>query len=174
MTDLSTDLSTERIPDPLAGLKAAMRHYASGVTVVTTGEGETRRGVTATAFTSVTMEPPTVLVCINRNGATNPALRSAERFCVNILAEGQDEACATFSGQRPLRGADQFAPFDWQNCAGLPLALDGALASIGCTVTGMIEQGTHTVFLGRVDEVLLTPSARPLIHYDRVLHSVGS
>lgn len=170
---LMSDLSAARIPDPLEGLKAAMRHYAAGVTVVTTGTGDERRGVTATAFTSVTMEPPTVLVCINRNGATNTALRSCEIFCVNILAEGQDEACATFSGQRALHGAGQFAPFDWLPCAGRPLALKGALASIGCTLTGTIEQGTHTVFLGRVEEVLISPSARPLIHYDRVLHSVG-
>ncbi|HEY0212192.1 MAG TPA: flavin reductase family protein, partial [Paenirhodobacter sp.] len=155
------------------GLKAAMRHYAAGVTVITTGVGDARRGVTATAFTSVTMDPPTVLVCVNRGGATNPAMREAGRFCVNILAEGQDEACAAFSGQRGLMGADQFSPFEWRSCGGQGGALDGALASIACTVSGMVEQGTHTIFLGRVDEVLLTPSARPLLHYDRALCPVG-
>ncbi|RWR14408.1 flavin reductase family protein [Paenirhodobacter populi] len=168
-----TQISTERISDPLEGLKTAMRHFASGVTVITAGTGEARRGTTATAFTSVTMEPPTVLVCLNRASSANPAVRGAGRFCVNILAEGQDEACATFSGQSGLSGADRFGPFDWSPCAGEDLALKGALAAIGCTVSGMIEEGTHTIFLGRVEEVLLTPSARPLVHYDRALRPIG-
>lgn len=169
-----TQVSTERISDPLEGLKTAMRHYASGVTVITAGAGAERRGATATAFTSVTMEPPTVLVCLNRSGSAHPAVRGAGRFCVNILAEGQDEACAAFSGQSGLTGADRFAPFDWRACAGGELALKGALASIGCTISGMIEEGTHTIFLGRVEEVLLTSSARPLLHYDRALRPIGA
>ncbi|HEY0214331.1 MAG TPA: flavin reductase family protein, partial [Paenirhodobacter sp.] len=140
MTDVSPDCIAECIADPTAGLKAAMRHYAAGVTVITTGAGADRRGVTATAFTSVTMDPPTVLVCVNRGGSANPAMRAAGRFCVNILAEGQEEACAAFSGQSGLTGADRFLPFEWRPCGGPGLALEGALASIACTVTGMIEQ----------------------------------
>lgn len=166
-------MNTLCLQDPVEGLKSAMRHYAAGVTVITTGEGAAKRGVTATAFTSVTMEPPTVLVCINRNGATNAMIREAGRFCVNILAEGQDAACMTFAGQGGLTGADQFSPFEWRACHGDGLALEGALASIACTVSEVIEKGTHTIFLGWVEEVLLTPSARPLLHYDRALRSVA-
>ncbi|WP_420342467.1 flavin reductase family protein [Paenirhodobacter sp.] len=170
---MTMDCGTLRMDDPAEGLKAAMRHYAAGVTVVTTGAGAERRGVTATAFTSVTMDPPTILVCINREGGTNAMMRAAGRFCVNVLAEGQEAACMTFAGQGGLRGAEQFSPFEWRPCHGAGLALQGALASIACVVSSQVEMGTHTIFFGTVEEVLLTPSARPLLHYDRALRSVA-
>ena len=75
--------------------------------------------------------------------------------------------------QGGLRGAEQFSPFEWRPCHGAGLALQGALASIACVVSSQVEMGTHTIFFGTVEEVLLTPSARPLLHYDRALRSVS-
>lgn len=157
--------------DAAEGLKAAMRQFPSGVTVVTAGTGEDRRGITATAFTSVTMEPPTVLVCINRNGEAHRAIAEAGCFCVNILPEDAGGIAAAFAGMTARRGAAQFEGAEWRE-SGAP-ALAAAKAAIICDLAESQEAGSHTIFIGRVREVAVDPDCAPLLHYDRAFHRLG-
>jgi len=130
-----------------AAFRRAMRHYPTGVTVVTSiHEGE-RRGMTATAFASVSAEPPLVLVCVNREARSYLYITSAGFFCVNLLAHDQQALALRFSGG--MRD-EQFAGLAHRTGAtGAPI-LDGALAYFDCRVESETHAGSHSVFIGRV------------------------
>ncbi len=160
--------------DAVEGLKAAMRAYPAGVTVITAGKGEARRGLTATAFTSVTMEPPTVLVCVNRNGEAHRAITENGHFCVNILCEDARDVAESFAGMTGKTGADQFEGFEWvETNVGAP-AYAFAQASVACELKGATEAGSHSIFIGEVREAALNPDRQPLLHYNRGFHAVGA
>lgn len=160
--------------DAVEGLKAAMRFYPAGVTVITAGRGDARRGLTATSFTSVTMEPPTVLVCVNRNGAAHRAITENRHFCVNILCEQSRDLAESFAGMTGKTGADQFEGFEWvETCVGAP-AYAFAQASVACELTEAVEAGSHSIFIGEVREAALNPDRQPLLHYNRGFHAVGA
>ena len=125
-------------------------HFASGVTIITTCDADGRpTGLTASAFTSVSLDPPLILVCVDHKSQSYPALRERGRFAVNILAPRAGGACR--AGSRP-RGSDKFdgVPSPDQRRSGLPL-LDGALAQLECTTVNVHLEGDHTIFVGRVE-----------------------
>lgn len=158
-------VSTVREP-PIDAFKGAMRRFASGVGVITAGQGDNRRGLTATAISSVTMDPPTILVCVNKNGEAHRAIEQDGAFCVNILASDGEGAALDFAGQTGRAGAERFIPFSWSTLTTGAPALDGALANIDCEITERVETTSHTVFFGRVLDVRLSDGA-PLVHFDR-------
>ncbi|WP_137132733.1 flavin reductase family protein [Rhizobium sp. FY34] len=164
-TTTSSAASTMLDP-PIDAFKGAMRRFASGVGVITAGQGEDRRGLTATAISSVTMDPPTILVCVNKNGEAHQAIEKDGAFCVNILASEGEGAALDFAGQTGRAGADRFAAFSWSQLTTGSPALDGALANIDCEITERVETASHTVFFGRVLDVRLSDGA-PLVHFDR-------
>ncbi len=127
-----------------------MRRFATGVTIVTTVHHDRNHGFTANAFASVTSDPPTVLVCVNRGAASHEMIAQSAIFCVNILAlEGQEIA------QRFARSSvgDKFDGVPYRSgTTGAPILQD-ALAYFDCTLFEEHVAGTHTVFLGRVVEV---------------------
>jgi len=155
----------------VADFKGAMRRFASSVTVITAGEGDARRGLTATAVSSVTMDPPTLLICVNRFGEAHGAIQSAGTFCVNILSIEDDRAALCFAGQSEHQGAAKFDPFPWSSLETGAPALDGALASIDCEISDTVETASHTVYFGRVVEVRLG-EGRPLVHFDREFYKL--
>lgn len=161
-------------PDVAEGLKAAMRHVASSVTVITAGRGAARRGITATAFTSVTMDPPTVLVCINRGGAAHEAITRAGHFCVNVLCEDATDVAASFAGMTGKTGADQFEGFEWVETASGAPAYAYAQAAISCSVAACHVAGSHSIFIGQVEEVAVDPDRAPLLHFNRGFHRLGA
>jgi 4-nitrophenol 2-monooxygenase / 4-nitrocatechol 4-monooxygenase, reductase component len=126
--------------------REAVGHFTTGVAVVTTTCDGVRFGVTASAVSSLSLEPPMLLVCLNRRLATRDALVATRHFAVNILAE--DQAALALRFARPA--ADRFAgvavEFDEH---GVPLLLD-ALARLKCTVVQPVDAATHTVFLAEV------------------------
>jgi flavin reductase (DIM6/NTAB) family NADH-FMN oxidoreductase RutF len=156
-------------PELVEGFKGAMRRFASGVTIITSGKGHGRRGLTATAISSVTMEPPTILVCVNRSGEAHATIEASGAFCVNILASEEETAAMCFAGQHGLSGADKFTPFSWSSLATGAPALDGALANVDCRVCEVLRAASHTVYFGRVEAVRLS-EGRPLVHFDRQFH----
>jgi flavin reductase (DIM6/NTAB) family NADH-FMN oxidoreductase RutF len=161
-------------PDAIEGLKAAMRFYPAGITVITAGAGEARRGLTATAFTSVTMEPPTVLICVNRNGEAHRAITENGHFCVNILCDNARDLAESFAGMTGKTGAAQFDGFEWvDTCVGAP-AYAFAQASLACTLTDTVETASHSIFFGEVKEAALNPDRTPLLHFNRGFHTVGA
>jgi 4-nitrophenol 2-monooxygenase / 4-nitrocatechol 4-monooxygenase, reductase component len=119
--------------------------FASGVTVITTAIDGARFGTTASAVSSLSLEPPMVLVCLNKTSETQAAVLKAGTFCVNILAEGQQELAYRFAGK-----GDKFAGVVCdEGMHGVPV-LGGTLAHLECQISETVTGGTHTVFLARV------------------------
>jgi flavin reductase (DIM6/NTAB) family NADH-FMN oxidoreductase RutF len=134
--------------------------FASGVTVITTARGEERSGMTASAMCSVSLEPPMLLVCINRQTRTGAAVQANGVFAVNILGEHQAQLAAHFAS--PIE--EKFAGvITTTGDLGCPL-LDDALAVIECRVVESIDGGTHSVYLGQVAGVRAR-DGRPLAHF---------
>lgn len=129
---------------------AAMGKCATGVTVITTDGAGGRFGVTVSAMTSVSAEPPLLLVCVNRNNLASKAIDQNGCFCVNVIETEQQPVAQVFAGQIKLENGDRFACADWtQHTTGAPL-LDNALASFDCHIEQQMDLGTHTVFIGKV------------------------
>jgi flavin reductase (DIM6/NTAB) family NADH-FMN oxidoreductase RutF/DNA-binding GntR family transcriptional regulator len=135
-------------------------NFASGVTVITTREQDTNYGLTASAVTSLTLEPPMLLVCINKNTGTQAAISRTRKFGVNIL--GQEQAHLAYQFAKPQ--SDKFQGVDISyGGLGVPL-LTGALARIECRVAADVEAGTHKVFLAEVDSAETSGEA-PLTYF---------
>lgn len=155
------DLSGE--PDPEV-LKTFNRQFVTGVTVVTTRDDEGRpRGLAVNAYASVSLEPPLVLVCIQKTSSTYPALFSAAHLGINILGSHQRETIATFASKK----SDKFASLDWHPApAGSPL-IDGSPASLEAEIRDRFQAKTHTVFICRVGHAEVTDA-------DPMLYKAGS
>jgi len=131
----------------------AMRGAATGVNIVTTDGPSGRFGLTVSAFSSVSAEPPTVLVCINRRSPLREAIRDNRSFCVNVLAAAQQPLADRFAG-RPADGKPyDFAAAKWRRaCSGSPL-LEASVASFDCSLASAVDAGSHTIFIGTVNAV---------------------
>ena len=146
--------------------RAAMRQVAGAVTVVTTRalNGEPR-GVTATAVCSLTVEPPSVIACINRDTWVGQIAPESGNFCVNVLAKAQQPVAETFAGRSALAGAERFQIGAWQDAdTGAPI-LDGAIASFDCDLEQAVDFATHVILIGRVRKTVSdNPDAEPLVY----------
>jgi flavin reductase (DIM6/NTAB) family NADH-FMN oxidoreductase RutF len=121
-------------------------HFASGVTIITTRHADADYGVTVNAVSSLSLEPPMLLVCLNRASRTQQAIEKSRSFAVNILNESQGELAVRFATSRP----DKFSGVDLRyGELGNPL-VDGALAHLECRVIDEASGGTHAVFLAGV------------------------
>lgn len=148
-----------------AAFRESLARFASGVTVVTAQLDEQRIGFTATAFTSVSLDPPLVLVCVAKQGRPHGALARADVFGVSVLAESQGWIAARFAS----RGVDRFVGVAvcQLSPAGPPL-IGGALVQLVCRAHTRVDAGDHTVLVGQVHEARLGAGAgRPLIHFAR-------
>ncbi|MFE0756767.1 flavin reductase family protein [Inquilinus sp. NPDC058860] len=144
--------------------RAAMRELAGGVAIVTTGTGDDRRGLTATAVCSLSAEPPTLLACVNRSAESHAAILRHGAFCVNLTAGEHQALAERFAGRAGVRGAERFAAGQWITLAtGAPVLAD-APAAFDCTVLDALERGSHTIFIGGVKAVHVTPR-RPALVY---------
>jgi flavin reductase (DIM6/NTAB) family NADH-FMN oxidoreductase RutF len=147
--------------------RSAMRHLASGVSVITTGEGEHRTGLTATSVSSLSMEPPALVVCISRTSATLQAMRENRVFGVNFLAAGHRELADRFAGHGHVTGAARYQRGRWITLVtGAPILVD-ALAAIDCTIDTITEWSTHALVIGRVEAVHQPGGAQALVHWRR-------
>jgi flavin reductase (DIM6/NTAB) family NADH-FMN oxidoreductase RutF len=144
----------------------ALRRFASGVSVVAAGEGRNRRGMTVSAFSSVSAEPPTVLVCINAESSSHDSIVSADTFSVNILSGHQRPVALLFAGHTGVQGADRFEEDSWeQGVHGAPV-LEGALQSLICAKTAGYRAGTHTILIGRVVEATTAGDGPALVNFN--------
>lgn len=132
--------------DPRA-LRDAFGAFMTGVTVTTTkDEDGAPRGFTANSFTSVSLDPPLLLVCLSKTSSNLAAFRGAEGFAVNVLAETQQEIANTFAS----KVAERFATIDWRDGPlGAPL-IDGSAAWFDCSLRDAIDAGDHVILLGEV------------------------
>lgn len=142
--------------------RAVMRNYATGVTVVTTqGVGGSPYGVTVTAFTSLSLDPLMVLVCLDRKLSGLELFEDFGRMGVNILAEGQEAASVFFS--QPSTDRSEFDYVQGEN--GLPLLAD-CLAWLECNIVESFPGGDHKILVGQVTNAVLRSDRRPLLYYD--------
>jgi flavin reductase (DIM6/NTAB) family NADH-FMN oxidoreductase RutF len=153
--------------------RAAMSLLASGVTVVTAGRGDERRGLTATAVCSLSMQPPSLLACVNRNGEAHAAIERENHFCVNILAQDDLAVSDRFAGRQTERGAEKFIAGEWIELETGSPVLKNALVAVDCEVYQTMRLETHTIFLGRVKAVMIGEKREPLLHFDRKYCSVA-
>jgi flavin reductase (DIM6/NTAB) family NADH-FMN oxidoreductase RutF len=126
-----------------------MGAFPTGVTVVTTLDAEGQpRGLTSNAFTSVSADPPLLLVCVDKRSNTLPALQATRKFVVNFLREGRGALSDRFAS----KALDKFNGIAWRAAAnGMPLLYDDVLAHAECSVEQEIEAGDHIIFIGRVE-----------------------
>lgn len=146
----------------IAAFRLAMRRFVSSVSVITTCEHGVRKGMTATAVSSVCMEPPALLMCINRSGSMHGALSRTRIACVNFLGADQATLCEVFS--RPRNADERFAYGRWENgWLDLPY-LAGAQANIALRISAQMPFGTHDVFIGEVIDVRCDERIAPLLY----------
>jgi flavin reductase (DIM6/NTAB) family NADH-FMN oxidoreductase RutF len=135
-----------------ADFRGAMRHLTGGVSVITAGRGREITGMTVTSVTSLSVDPPTLIVGINRDASSFPLVRRHGAFGVNILNADQIDIAERFAGKGGLKGADRFVGAAWvTGVSGVPL-LAGALAALDCEVEEIIERHSHGIVIGRVRE----------------------
>lgn len=128
-------------------LRAALSQFATGVTVIATKEEDgTPRGFTANSFTSVSLDPPLVLVCIARSAASCDVFSGARHFSVNVLSEEQKDVSGLFASQRP----DKFDIASWHPGQTDTPVIDDALAWFECAHHDLVEAGDHVILVGRV------------------------
>ncbi|WP_027573204.1 flavin reductase family protein [Bradyrhizobium sp. WSM1743] len=152
MNVVPRDLMTE-IPVSSADFRGAMRHLTGGVSVITAGRGKDITGMTVTSVTSLSVEPPTLLVSINRDASSFPLIRRHGAFGVNILNADQLDIAERFAGKGGLKGADRFAGAKWVTAiSGVPLLFD-ALSAFDCEVEEIVERHSHGIVIGRVRDV---------------------
>jgi flavin reductase (DIM6/NTAB) family NADH-FMN oxidoreductase RutF len=142
-----------------------MASFPSGVAVITTVRDDEPRGLTTTAFSSVSAEPPLLLVCVDLTSRTLTAVLERGSFVVNFLRSGRDQLARHFASKVD----DKFGAVAWRpSPTGLPLLHDDAVAWAECSLEQEIGAGDHVILLGRVDAgAVLYPSDVPLMYYRR-------
>jgi flavin reductase (DIM6/NTAB) family NADH-FMN oxidoreductase RutF len=148
-----------------ADFRGAMRQLTGGVSVITVGRGKDITGMTVTSVSSLSLDPPSLIVSINRESSSWPLLKRYGVFGVNILTADQVEVAERFAGKDGLKGADRFAGAQWTTrVSGVPL-LAGALAAIDCEVEEMIERHSHAIVIGRVLDLQLSSRTAALAYW---------
>lgn len=147
-----------------AELRKALGKFVSGVTVVTAAVGDDVHGMTANAFTSVSLDPPLVLVSIATKAKMDARIKESGRYGISILCKAQEPLCLHFAGARLREPVEP--NFVWRQ--GVPL-LDGAIVHLACTVRDSHPAGDHTLHVGHVDG-LWHGHGEPLVFYTGAFH----
>ncbi len=160
--------------DPKA-FKSALGAFASGVTVVTVSTDEGDHGMTASAFTSLSLEPPLVLVCIQNGNRAYDLIDDKGSFAISILSREQETLSNRFAGglvdangqwQPWPEDRDKFddLSFERGETSGAPL-LGGALANLDCSLEALLPGGDHGIFVGRVEQIRTGEGTSPLLYH---------
>lgn len=145
--------------------KLGMRRLAAGVSLITTVNQSVRHGLVATAVSSVTADPPTLLVCINKTASAHAHVSEAGILCVNILADAHEEVAGRFSS--PVDREKRFEYGEWQTLRTGAPALVNSMVSFDCEVRQAVPYQSHTIFLAEIVSVELWAEAkRPLVYLD--------
>jgi len=153
------------LPEELpAQFRAAMRRLAASVGIVVAAGEDGPVGIAATSVTSLTVDPPAVLICVNRAARLHALLVPTAPLSVNLLSRSQQDVSAAFGGGVPQ--GERFKVGEWTIGAnGLP-ALAGAQANLGCVIDAMLAYGTHSIVIARVLDVTVSGDVDPLIYQD--------
>ena len=145
----------------LQELRRVMGHFATGVTVITTMDSSgSPFGLTANAFTSLSLDPPLVLVCIDKGVQCYPYFEESGLFAVNLLSENQEELSRRFA----TKGIEKFSGIQWRRGKQGVALLDGAIGHIECRIANRYDGGDHTIYVGEVVHTSAS-GGRPLIFF---------
>ncbi len=150
--------------DLATAFKAAMRQLAATVTIVSNRDPETgqRSGMTATAVTSLSADPPALLVCVNRSASMHASLAIGSLFCVNVLGEPHAELAMSFGGR--TEPEFRFEAGEWSEDASEIPYLADAVATVFCQVDQLVDYATHSIVIGRVDRARVHQTHRSLVY----------
>jgi flavin reductase (DIM6/NTAB) family NADH-FMN oxidoreductase RutF len=161
------DLTPER-------LRNAFAAYPSGVTAIAGMVDDAPVGMAASSFTSVSLDPPLVSVCIARTSATWPVLRRSERIGVSVLAAGHGDIARALAA----KSGDRFGNLDWEAAPGGAVFVQGSALWISCTLSSALPAGDHEIALLHIHELQVFPGVQPLIFHDstyrQLAHAEGS
>jgi len=146
-------------------LKQAMRAYPQGVAVATASSDEGPRGITVSSFTSVSLEPPLVLMSIAKSSALHDLFRTADAYAINFLADDQKSVSDRFAGR--TRAKDRFEGIKFtEGVTGSPI-IEGVRAVIECRAWRIYEGGDHSILIGKVVSAKAINHKRPLVYYSQ-------
>lgn len=143
-----------------------MRAVPGAIAIIAAASGDSMTGMAATAWNSVSADPPMLLVCVNKGASVHEIIQRAAAFSVNLVPAEAQELVAIFSAQRGLHGADRFLDGHWASGSqGQPL-LESAVASFECELVAEHVHGTHSIFIGKVGTVRRNADTQALIYLD--------
>lgn len=140
--------------------RRACSKFATGIVVVTTYDGKPH-GVTVNSFTSVSLDPPLVLFCINYSANILSVFREASHFAINILEGDQEAISSAFA----FRGKDRFEGISWRPGIEMVPILEGTLATLECKIHSVVEAGDHAIFIGEALTATVG-TGNPLLYFD--------
>lgn len=162
---VASPATVPELPSAALAFRAAMRKLAGAVSILTAGTGEARTGLTATSVTSLSVEPPTLLICVNRSSSSLEPLLRERTFAINVLRPHHQPVADQFAGKGGLKGPERYAGADWTRLeTGAPVLAD-ALAAFDCELEDAIERHSHVIVIGRVVASRITESAEPLLYW---------
>jgi flavin reductase (DIM6/NTAB) family NADH-FMN oxidoreductase RutF len=157
--------SPEFVEADVDAFRAAMRHLASGVCLVTHSVGSARAGMIATAVASLSLDPPTLIVCLNRAASTYAGFAAGVAFGVSVLGADHREFAERFAGRTGAEGAECFREGRWLiPPSGAPLLWD-AIAAFECEVEDVVERHTHAIVIGRVKRAAAGAGGGALVYW---------
>jgi flavin reductase len=149
--------------------KLVMRRFAASVNVITSADRQKKNGMTATAVCSVSSDPPSALIVVNKSNRSHPIITETGAFAVNVLSSDQKHVASHFASRAP----DPFAKIDHSiGKTGCPI-IAGADAYIECTVINQTDVGTHTIFVGKIVAAHAS-SGEPLLYHEGRYVGIGS
>ncbi|QUR69162.1 flavin reductase family protein [Mycobacterium spongiae] len=144
--------------------RRGMRRLAAGVSIISTQSTAGPLGITATAVTSLTPDPPSVLCCVNKNLVAGNAIRQNRSFCLNLLRQQHHSLARRFAGMDGVSGTAKFDEGAWVTLASGTPALADSLVSFDCQLDRVVEAGTHHVLIGVIHEIRLGELGNPLVY----------
>ena len=163
--DFASFAPPQQLAVDVGQFKDSMRHLAGAVSVITVGRGEDRTGFTATSVSSLSIEPPSVLVSLNRNSSSWPVLQRYGTFAVNVLAHDQQHIADRFAGRGGIKGNERYQGADWQELVTGTSALSDALTVLDCELDEAIDRHSHSILIGRVRAITVRGEAQPLLYW---------
>ncbi len=157
---------TPEATDPASlAFRAAMRKLTGAVSVLSVGQGDGRTGLTATSVSSLSVDPPTLLISVNRSASAHGVLLSERAFAINVLRPHHEALADRFAGRGGVKGAERYEGAEWTRLStGAPVLAD-ALAVFDCVLEDAIERHSHIIVIGRVVASRITENASPLLYW---------
>lgn len=156
-----------------AQFRNAMREVATGVSIISSGRAGEARGLTATAFSSFSAEPPAVLICVNRDSECHSTIQKTGAFCLNILKSDSEALAHHFAGRDGVKGCERFLSGNWTTLVTGSPVLSDALVAFDCQLRDWIAADTHTIFIGDIAAISPLAPGQALVYRAGAFSAVG-